>query len=199
MSPPGSILLRSSGRSRSRLRRRLVALPEAERVPFGVLAGGEPAVPLHRQLVLCRTAELAHLRDRAIDVGSVEVDGERPRLLTTDDRAALVLAGPEHPVVHLGRHRRPDLPAEDAAPESLRAVRVCRVDLDVHELACHRSSFGRVIVPPPTTGRESCTGSSFSTKRRPTPRDMRTTSNASARRRMVSFGTAWSAAPRWAS
>src|SRR2546421_1181163 len=132
------ILPRSSGRSRTRLRRRLVALPEAERVPFGVAAPGEPAVTLHRQLLLGLAAELAHLGDRGVDVLGVEIDAKRALLVRPDDRAALVLGGPEHPVVHLRRHRSPDLPAEDAAPESLRAVRVCRVDLDVHELACHR-------------------------------------------------------------
>src|SRR5262249_15488524 len=147
---------RSSGRSRSRLlRRRLVALPEAERVSFGVATGREPAVALHRHLVLGLAAELANLGDGPVDVLGVEVDGEGARLRSTDDRAALILAGAEHAVVHLRRHRRSDLVAEDAAPESLRAVAVRRADLDVHELACHRSSSPyRVIVPAPATGRD---------------------------------------------
>src|SRR6185437_610342 len=107
---------RSSGRSRTpRLRRRLVALPEAERVPFGVLAAGEPAIALHRHLVLGLAAELAHLADGRVDVLGVEVDREGSLGLPAHDRAALVLTGSEHPVVHLRRHRWPDLPAEDAA------------------------------------------------------------------------------------
>src|SRR5262245_24077406 len=98
-----SILPRSSGRSRSRrLRRRLVALPEAERVPFGVATAGEPTVALHRRLVLGLAAVLAHLRDGPVYVLGVEVDGEGARLAATHDRAALVRCGLEHPVVHLG-------------------------------------------------------------------------------------------------
>src|SRR6185503_13286607 len=123
-----------------------------ERVPFGVLAAGEPAVARHRLLVLRLAAELAHLADRGVDVLGVEVDAEGTLLVRPDDRAALILGGLEHPIVHLRRHRRPDLPAEDAAPESLRAVGVLRPDLDVYELACHRSSPHRVIVPPLPTG-----------------------------------------------
>src|SRR5690348_12119708 len=133
-----SILPRSCGPSRSRrLTGRLVRLPEAERVPLDIAAAGEPAVALHGLLVLGLAAQLAHLRDRRVDVLGVEVDAQGPLLVRSDDRPALVLGGLEHPVVHLGRHRRPDLPAEDAAPESLRAVGVRRVDLHVDEFACH--------------------------------------------------------------
>ena len=91
-----------------------------------------------------RAAELAHLRDRRVDVVGVEVD----------DHAALLVRG---------RWRRPgprrfassstpcracpeslNVPAEDAAPELLRAVGVLRRQLEVNELSWHRlGSSGR--------------------------------------------------------
>src|SRR5204862_2422703 len=52
----------------------LVALPEVERVPLAVLAGGEPAVPRDGRLLSRLAAELAHLRERRVDVGRVEVE-----------------------------------------------------------------------------------------------------------------------------
>src|SRR4051794_6798254 len=85
-----------------------VALPEAERVPLGVLAGGKPAVARHRRFLTGSPAVLCHLGKRGVDVLGVEVDGEVARLGAARDRAALVLAGLEHPVVHLRRHRRAD-------------------------------------------------------------------------------------------
>src|SRR5215471_3836624 len=77
-----SILPRWCGRSRSRcLAGRLVHLPEAERVPFGVLARSEPAVARHRRLVLGLAALLLHLRNRRVDVVRVEIDPEMTRLV----------------------------------------------------------------------------------------------------------------------
>src|SRR5581483_7374796 len=56
-----------SGRAR-------VALPEIERVALGVDARREPAVRGDRLAVLGGAAELAHLRDRRVDVVRREVD-----------------------------------------------------------------------------------------------------------------------------
>src|SRR5204863_5178705 len=134
-----STLPRWSGPTRSpRLAGPFVRLPEAERVPLGVAAGREPAVALHGHLVVGLAPQRLDLGAGRVDVVGVEVDAEVAGLVRGEDRAALILARAEHPVVHLRRHRWADLPAEDAAPEPLRAVGVRRSDLDVHELACHR-------------------------------------------------------------
>ena len=50
------------------LARRLVRLPEVERVPLAVRAAGEPAVAGHRRAVVRLAAELPHLPDRPADV-----------------------------------------------------------------------------------------------------------------------------------
>ena len=52
---------------------RRVVLPEAEVVPFGVLAGREPAHPGNRHAVVGLAAELLHARDARVDVVDVEV------------------------------------------------------------------------------------------------------------------------------
>src|SRR5438067_9645315 len=120
------------------LTRARVALPEVEGVPLAVLARCEPAVRRNRRLLAGLAAELAHLRDRRLDVRCVEVEVRVTALLRAHQRSACFVADLRHAVLELLRHRRPELPSEDAAPELLRPLDIGCRDLDVNDISCHR-------------------------------------------------------------
>src|SRR5947209_19458128 len=87
------------------------------------------------------------------------------------DRRAGAVAGLRHPVVHLGHARVLEVPAEQPAPEALRAVGVRRRELHVYDLTGHvvsslgstepSSAAAGMQCPPPADqkngARPSCT------------------------------------------
>src|SRR3954449_4836085 len=124
----GPLRRRSGGR---------VGLPQVELVALAVLAGGEPAVARDRRLGLRLATQLPYTCAGRVDVAGVEVVLGMTRVLAGVDGRPRALTGLRHPVVHLGHPRVSELPAEDAVPELLRAVRVLRDELDVNDLSGH--------------------------------------------------------------
>src|SRR6266849_3543051 len=70
---PDTVSTITGERLRDGLCGRRVALPEMEGDSLRVAARGEPAVRGDRRLVFGLPAELAHLRDRGVDVVDVEI------------------------------------------------------------------------------------------------------------------------------
>ena len=75
---------------------------------------------------------------------AISDDEAAARLVGAHDRAALRRRGLEHPVLESLHHARPDLQAEQAAPERDRAIDIGRGHLEVNDLPCHCCSSRRV-------------------------------------------------------
>src|SRR3954463_52206 len=137
-------------RTRHALRHRgvLVALEEGEVVPLAVLAAREPADLRNRLLLLRLAAELAHLREIAVDVVAAEVDARPRHSFHAVDAAALAVLLP-HQVLHAGHARIVDLPAADAFPEPLAPLDILRRKLEVYDpFAHHEPPFGVKLYAP---------------------------------------------------
>jgi hypothetical protein len=126
----------------SRVARPTRPLKQREVVPLGVGAAREPADAGDRLLVVGRAAELAHARDRPVDVACPEVDDRAaPRLLGRIDRTAGLVAL-EHVVLDVPAPFA-ELPAEERRPERLRTSAVLGRQLEVHQLTIHRAPPAR--------------------------------------------------------
>src|SRR3954453_411992 len=138
-------------RTRHALRHRgvLVALEEGEVVPLAVLAAREPADLRNRLLLLRLAAELAHLREIAVDVVAAEVDARPRHSFHAVDAAALAVLLP-HQVLHAGHAGIVDLPAAYALPELPAALEILRGKLEVHNPFAHEGPPLRVKLYAPT-------------------------------------------------
>src|SRR2546428_1316206 len=113
-----------------------IVLEKRELVALGVDARGEPTLSLDRLLVIGLAAEVANLSDGRVDVVCVEVDDWTRIVLHWIDRAAGTHAIDEA-VLDPGDLGILVLPSEERAVETLRAIRILRVDLEVNNVACH--------------------------------------------------------------
>src|SRR2546428_560851 len=113
-----------------------IVLEEREPVALGVDARGEPTLSRDRLPVVGLAAEVANLSDGRVDVVCVEVYDRTRSVLHWVHRAAgahaigEVVIDPRDLGVLV-------LPSEERAVETLRAIRILRVDLEVNNVACH--------------------------------------------------------------
>src|SRR6266567_1953084 len=125
------------GRSRGgcALRRCRVGLPQADRVPFCVRPGSEPAHGRDGLWIVGLAAQLFHSCGAGVDVVDLEVDADCARV-SRKHSSARVLAEPDHVVLHRAFHRL-ELPAEQVAVELLGSARVACRNLEMDGLSSH--------------------------------------------------------------
>src|SRR3954471_5948428 len=180
-------------RTRHALRHRgvLVALVERELVALTVLAAREPADLRYRLLLFRLAAELADLREIAVDVVAAEVDARPRHAFHAVDAAALAVFLP-HQVLHAGHARIVDLPAADAFPELLAPLEILRRKLEVHDPFAHDEPPLRVKLYAPTLYDE---GEANGSRDRPV-RAGAGRSSLRAARRVVPQCPGWNVPPR---